>query len=415
MSDHHSVTACRLCNSPKLEQALSLGSTPLANQFTDLPGAKQEVYPLDLLECQQCGHVQLSVVVDPEILFKDYVYVSGTSPVFVEHFRQYAEEAIKQFNLQPDDLVIDIGSNDGTLLKFFKEAGMKVLGVDPAEKIAAAAQASGIETLPDFFDHPLSKRIAEEYGQASLIVANNVFAHIHDLAGVVRGVQRLLKPEGVFVFEVSYLLKVCERTLFDTIYHEHLSYHHVAPLIPFFESHGLRLFQARVVDTHGGSLRCYVGSPERKVTPSIENLCRDEASRGLLVPGKERSINVFERLDNTIRILGDTLTSRLKVLKSQGKKIAGYGAPAKVTTLMHRFGLGSDTIDFIVDDSPLKQGLYTPGKHIPVLPSSAIEERKPDYLLILAWNFADPITEKCQAFKEAGGKFIVPLPKFKEC
>jgi SAM-dependent methyltransferase len=410
-----SVTACRLCGSTKLEQVLGLESTPLANQFVDKQGVEQEIHPLVLLECQVCGHVQLSAIVDPDTLFRDYVYVSGTSPVFVDHFRDYAKQSISRFGLEKDDLVVDIGSNDGTLLGFFKEAGMKVLGVDPATNIARRATESGIETLPEFFNYSLSKRITEERGQASLVVANNVFAHIHDLASVVKGVQRLLKPDGIFVFEVSYLLKVCENTLFDTIYHEHLSYHHVAPLVSFFESAGLRLFQVQMVDTHGGSLRCYVGSRDRRVTPSVDQFCRKEASRGLFVPGRKREVNIFERLNNTIKILGKTLTDRLKLLKSQGKKIAGYGAPAKVTTLMHQFGLDSDTIDFIVDDSPLKQGLFTPGKHIPVLPSSAIEEKKPDYLLILAWNFADPIIEKCKSFQEAGGKFIVPLPRFREC
>lgn len=412
---NRSVTICRLCEATKLEQVLSLEPTPLANQFVRDKGVKQETYPLELLECQTCGHVQLSTVIDPDVLFRDYVYVSGTSPVFVDHFREYAEQSISKFDLKESDLVVDIGSNDGTLLRFFKEAGMKVLGIDPAISIAKQAIDSGIETIPEFFNYSLSKSIVEKYGQASLVVANNVFAHIHDLKDVVRGIQHLLKSDGVFIFEVSYLLKVCERTLFDTIYHEHLSYHHVAPLVSFFESNGLRLFQVQVSNTHGGSLRCYVGSRERRITPSVDMFCKKEASRGLFVPGRRREINIFERLDNTIKILGKTLTGRLKFLKSQNKKIAGYGAPAKVTTLMHQFGLSSDIVDFIVDDSPLKQGLFTPGKHIPVLPSNAIEEQKPDYLLILAWNFADPIIEKCKAFRESGGKIIVPMPKFTEC
>jgi SAM-dependent methyltransferase len=394
---------------------LELEPTPLANEFVKDRKTEQSKFPLELLECQKCGHVQLSTIVDPNILFKDYIYVSGTSPVFVDHFRRYAEQAILKFNLEPDNLIVDIGSNDGTLLGFFKEAGMKVLGIDPAENISKQATEAGIETIPKFFGYTLSKRIVEKHGHASLVVANNVFAHIHDLADVVRGIQHLLKPEGVFVFEVSYLLKVCEGTLFDTIYHEHLSYHHVAPLISFFESLGMKLFQVEVVDTHGGSLRCYVGSQERRITPSVARFCEMEALRGFLVPGRERRINAFNRLDNTIRLLGETLTNRLSTLKSQEVKIAGYGAPAKVTTLTHKFGIGTETLDFIVDDNPLKQGLFTPGNHIPILPSSAIKEKKPGYLLILAWNFADPIMNKCKAFKEAGGKFIIPMPQFKEC
>lgn len=414
MSNPLTIAACRLCESIKLSKVLALKPTPLANEFVNDPQVKQQTYPLELFECQSCGHVQLSTIVDPELLFKNYVYVSGTSPVFIEHFRKYAEWAISLFNLQADDLVLDIGSNDGTLLRFFKDAGMKVLGVDPAKNLAEKATESGIETISEFFSYALAKKIKEERGQAALIVANNVFAHIHDLVDVVRGVQWLLKPDGVFIFEVSYLAEVCKNTLFDTIYHEHLSYHHVAPLVPFFEKHGLKLFRAEAVDTHGGSLRCYVGAPDRRVTPSVDSFCRREAKQGLFVPGRERPYNAFQQLERSIQRLGAALTFKLSDLRVKGAKIAGYGAPAKITTLMHQFDLGSDTLSFIVDDSPLKQGLFTPGKHVPVLSSSVLEKERPDYLLILAWNFADSIMKKCRDFQEAGGKFVVPMPRLRE-
>ncbi|MEE9275732.1 MAG: class I SAM-dependent methyltransferase [bacterium] len=402
---------CRLCEGRRLERVFSLAPTPPANAFVTEAqrGEAQERFPLDLHLCRDCGHLQLLDVLDPGALFENYLYVSGTSPVFVDHFRRYAEEAIARYGLRPGDLVLEIGSNDGTFLRFFQEAGMRTLGVDPAREIAGRASAAGIETIPEFFTPELAARLRAERGEAALVAANNVFAHADDLAGIARGVRGLLAPEGVFVFEVSYLADVYEHLLFDTIYHEHLAYHAVGPLRPFFERNGLALFGAERVDAHGGSLRgaAQLAGGPRAEAPSVGEMIAHEGALGLDRP--ETFHEFAERIDRRREELG----ALLRRLKEEGKMIAGFGAPAKATTLMHHFGLGPEALDFIVDDSPLKQGLYTPGRHIPVLPSSAISERRPDYLLVLAWNFAESIIARHKSFCEAGGRFIVPLPELR--
>ncbi|MEK7245957.1 MAG: class I SAM-dependent methyltransferase, partial [Pseudomonadota bacterium] len=297
-------------------------------------------------------------------------------------------------------------SNDGTLLGFFRACGMKVLGIDPARDIAASARARGIETWTDFFAPALAARIRTERGPAAIVAANNVFAHIDDLAGVAEGIALLLAPDGVFVFEVSYLVDVYEKTLFDTVYHEHLAYHSVAPLVRFFAACGLELFAAERVDSHGGSLRGFAqlqGGP-RAADGSVAALVALEKSLGL---DQAETLAAFGRKIDAVR---DSLRALLLGLKQNGKHIAGFGAPAKATTLMYHFGLGPDLIEFIADDSPLKQGLFTPGLHVPVLAPEAIDLRRPDYLLILAWNFARPIMTKHARFAAEGGRFIVPLP-----
>jgi SAM-dependent methyltransferase len=314
---------------------------------------------------------------------------------------------LDRFKPAPGSLVLDIGSNDGTLLKCFKQAGMAVLGIDPARAIARAASGQGIETLTDFFSLPLAEKIREERGPAAVITANNVFAHADDLIGITEGIRHLLAPDGVFIFEVSYLADVYRDTLFDTIYHEHLAYHTVKPLAGFFARHGLELIAAERIESHGGSLRGIVqhaGGPH-KIAASVAARIAEEERLGL---DKSATLTQFAAdIDGIKR----NLTAVLKDLKAHGKSIAGFGAPAKATTLMYHFGLGPDVIDFIVDDSPLKQGLFTPGHHIPVLPSAALYERNPGYVLILAWNFAGPIMKNHEKFTRAGGHFIVPLPK----
>ncbi len=405
----HQRDNCRLCGRRRLSQVLSLAPTPPANAF--VPAEQREVpqpcFPLDLHFCEDCRHLQLLEVVDPRVLFENYVYVSGTSPAFVAHFEAYARDLMNRFRPPPGSFVLDIGSNDGTLLRFVQQARMRVLGVDPARSIAEAATQAGIETQAAFFTPALAREIRAQHGPAKIITANNVFAHTDDLHGVVEGVRMLLAPDGVFVFEVSYLVDVFEKTLFDTIYHEHLAYHSVKPLIPFFKSQGMELIEALRVSSHGGSLRGMVqlaGGPHpsgRSVAEAVageERLQLDQAA-------------TFRRFGENINQLKADLGRLLKRLKAEGKKIAGFGAPAKATTLMYHFGIDGSVVDFIIDDSPLKQGLYSPGFHIPVLPAAAIEELKPDYLLLLAWNFAESIMKKHQVYLQRGGHFIVPIPK----
>lgn len=401
-----------MCGGDALTKVLALTPTPPANAFVDESGLDEEqpAFPLDVHFCDSCGHVQLLDVVDPELLFGNYVYVSGTSPVFVKHFEECADTVLRKYGSgEGGGLVVDIGSNDGTLLKQFQTRGMTALGVDPARDIAAKASAEGIETLPTFFNAALADEIRTERGAAQVVTANNVFAHADGLGDITDGIRILLAPDGVFVFEVSYLVDVFEKTLFDTIYHEHLAYHSVRPLVAFFAAHGMQLIAAERISSHGGSLRgvAQVAGGPRTVEPSVADLIALEKTLGL---DRADTLNAFGARIDAVK---SELTARLHELKAAGKTIAGFGAPAKATTLMYHFGIGPDIVDFIVDDSPLKQGLYSPGMHIPVLPSSAIYSKKPDAVIILAWNFAEPIMRNHDKYLNQGGTFIVPLPKVK--
>ncbi len=405
----HRRDNCRLCARTALHKVLSLAPIPLANAFVTREELEttQPRFPLDVWLCEGCGHVQLLDVVDSKVLFEHYVYVSGTSPAFVRHFGEYADEVVSRFARAQNGLVVEIGSNDGTLLKFFRDRGRRILGVDPAREIGEATRRQGIPTITGFFTRQLADAIAAEHGHADVVAANNVLAHIDDLDSVIRGVARLLAPSGVLVFEVAYLADLVEKILFDTIYHEHIDYHSVGPLIPFLAKHGLQLVEATRVDTHGGSIRCVAqrAGGQNPVGDSVAKALQLEGRMGLATPETYRTL--ADRIDK----LGLELVSLLRKLTAQGKRIAGFGAPAKATTLMYHFGITPEMIEFIVDDSPLKQGRFSPGMHIPVVPAQAIYERRPDYLLILAWNFAGPIIDKHRAFSQAGGRFIVPLPK----
>ena len=410
---------CRLCDGP-LTQVLELTPTPPANELLEECQASldQDRFPLGLWQCGVCGHVQLPVVVDPERIFRTYPYVSGTSPVFVEHLARYAESVMGRFRMDPGHLVVEVGSNDGTFLRFFQDAGMKVLGVDPARNVAAKAAKAGVETLTEFMDVGITETIIRTRGKASLVVANNVFAHSDDLDGMARAVRRVLHPFGVFVFEVQYLVDLCEKALFDMVYHEHLSYHHVSPLIRFFKELGMSLFDVERVGVHGGSIRCFVDFGDRPVSDRVAWTYTLEDSMGLN-PAVEfpasHGISALLRLGTKIGEAGSILTTRLQEIREAGKRVVGYGAPAKACTLSHHFGLDVSTVQAIVDDNLLKQGRFLPGKGIPIFSPSALDGES-DYLLLLAWNYADDIMKKpvCRAFKERGGRFIIPFPEYRE-
>lgn len=414
---YHIRSDCRLCGCADLQRVLDLPDTPLANEFPKVPGEPQEEFPLYLVACRECHHVQLPVVVDPGRLFRDYVYVSGTSPVFVQHFDRYADEMCEAHSLDKDDLVVEIGSNDGTLLRFFKESGLRVLGIDPAFVIASEATEKGIETWPNFFDDRLADRILATHGPARLVVANNVFAHADDLAWIARHVKRILEPTGAFVFEVSYLVDVLKGTLFDTIYHEHLSFHSVTPLIGFFDRLDMSLVDAHRVDTHGGSIRVTV-RPEKGLPQSIRtaHLLAEERELGL----SANIAGVFACFEDQICQRRRQLRAVIEVVKRTGGRVAAFGAPAKATTLIRTFGI-EDQIDFVVDDSPHKQGRWLPGGKIPVVPMGALDKGAPDEWLrrgpwpqavvILAWNFAESILKKLEPYRMWGGECIVPLPE----
>ncbi|MFH1062522.1 MAG: class I SAM-dependent methyltransferase [Candidatus Omnitrophota bacterium] len=401
---HHKRMDCRLCSSNALERVLELTPTPPANALVSAAEKykEQTVYPLDVYRCVDCGHLQLLDIVDPKILFSDYPYVSSTSHVMVDFLKSQSTSIISRLKLKPGDLVVEFGSNDGTLLRFFKEAGMRVLGVDPAVNVAP--EINDIENIRDFFSAELGKKIREQYGPAKAICAYNVCAHIDDLRGVIEGVRSLLAQDGQFVFEVGYLLDVYRKTLFDTIYHEHLDFHHVESLKRFFFSNELKLLHVEHSDIQGGALVGYVGDSIGLEDITVEEFINREHVEGIHL------VDTFLHWGDMIKQTGEKLMMLLLDLKAKGQSIAAYGATAKATTLMYHFGLNSSVIDYIVDDNPLKQGLFSPGLHIPILSPEVLYQEKPDYVLVLAWNFAEPIIAKHRFYAGDDSRFIIPLP-----
>lgn len=416
--NYKKIKHCRICNTSLKKMVLTFPPTPPANEFVKEP-YEQQKYPLDLLECEKCGHVQLSVVVNPETLFKDYVYVSGTSSSFVNHFKEYAESIVNQFKLEKNKIVLDIGSNDGTLLKAFKEHNLTVVGVDPAEKIAAQANKEGIYTINSFFNLDAVKKIKYKFGKIDIITANNVFAHTEDLNEFVKNVRKLLSKDGVFIFECSYLVDMINNMGWDMCYHEHVSMHAVAPLMALFALNKMKIFKIDRVNTHGGSIRVFVSKEKSShdIMP-LDSFLKEENELGLKISKKIRkqynllknNTDIFKEYSLKINNLGEHMLDFLKEIKSNNKKIVGFGAPAKFCTLSHAFGINKDLIDFVIDDNPLKQGLYTPGNHLKVVSSDYLKNNDIDYVVIFAWNFADSIIKNNSFYK---GKWIVPIPEFK--
>lgn len=400
-------TRCRLCESSNVTLALPIAPTPVADAYIAqaLRTAPQPSFPLDLYLCTDCGHAQLMDVVDPELLFGNYIYSTSNSLGLVEHFRAYAVNVVERFRPYAGSLAVDIGSNDGTLLRFLKAHGLRVLGVDPAKNIASQATASGIPTRAAFFDRSVANSIRAELGAAQLVTANNVFAHADNLFEIACGIADLLSPDGVFVFEVSYIGDIIERFLFDTIYHEHLCYHALAPLIRFLQRCGLELFDVERIANKGGSIRGYaqLSSAGQVVTERLRGMLQEEKRQG------------WTQLDRFRRYAGDIdrakaeLVGILRTLKAEGRVIAGFGASATVTTLLHHLEVGP-WLDFLVDDNPSRHGLFSPGYHLPVRPPSDLLERRVDVVVIAAWQYAEPIMKKHAEFLRSGGQFLIPLP-----
>ncbi len=389
-----------------MHEFLSLGPTPLANSFLkeNQLNSPEAVYPLDVYFCKHCELVQLVDVVPPEILFKNYIYVSGTSNTMRSHFTGLAGEVFGKSKLSVDSLVVDIGSNDGTLLKSFRAFKVKTLGVEPASNLAKLAEDEGIETVNDFFNEKTALEIMQNKGKANAVMATNVFAHIQNLDEFLRGIDILLDDGGVFVIEIPYLLDLLEKMLFDTIYHEHLSYFAVSPLVTLFKRFDMEMFDVKRISVHGGSIRVYVRKSPSSSSESVAKLVQLERHLHL------DSLPTYLSFATEVARIRAKLVRLLKHIKAKRKRIAGYGAPAKGNTLLNYCRLGTDTLDYIVDENPYKQGLYTPGMRIPVFPTKKIGDDRPDYVLLLAWNYSDEILQREQKYRERGGKFILPIP-----
>jgi SAM-dependent methyltransferase len=400
---------CRSCDVPIAHLFADLGSSPLANAYpTEEEIERQEpFYPLRVFVCDRCFLVQLPAAVDPEALFADYAYFSSYSESWLRHARNYVEQVTERFDLGSTSNVLEIASNDGYLLQYFKERGVPVLGIEPARNIAAAAEAAGIPTLVEFFRRETGERLRDSDGAADLLVANNVLAHVPDLNGFVAGVHAALKPGGVATMEFPHLLKLIEHTEFDTIYHEHLSYFSLLAVERVLARADLTLFDVEELPTHGGSLRIYARREE--FDPAIDASVQELRGRELAA-GLDR-VETYTSFDERIRQAKRDLLAFLIEEKRAGKSIVGYGAPAKATTLLNYCGIGRDFIDYVVDRSPHKQGRFLPGTHLPIHDPEEVVQTKPDYLLILPWNLKDEIMGQMDHVREFGCRFVVPIPE----
>ena len=402
------MKTCRACLSNDLQQFLDLGFTPPADRFLrrEQMIEPETHYPLTVNLCRSCGFVQLGQVVSPEVLYRqDYPYESSITRSGQAHWNEFATTVVQRLSLGAQDLVVDIGSNVGVLLGAFKANGTRILGVDPASNIVRIAERNGIETINEFFNETVAAEIRQAKGPASVITGTNVFAHVDDLTGFMRAVSHLLTDNGVFIFEAPYFVNLIKHLEYNTIYHEHLSYLSVRPLIPFFRRFGLEIFDIEQRDIHGGSFRVYVARiGQHPVSQEIERHLEIERTSGV------HDIAVLTEFAKRVESNRQQLLNFLRRLKSDGASIAAVSAPAKGMTLLNYCHLGTETLDFATEKSTLKVGRFTPGTHIPVVGDAELLVRKPDYVLLLAWNFAKEIIANLKDYRAAGGKFIVPIP-----
>lgn len=402
---------CRFCESSSTKLFLQFGEMPLANNFltaNQMNNIEEHMFPLDVFFCEDCGLVQIDHVVPPVDLFKDYIYFSSTSDTIHKHAQYIAQSFKERFSLNDDSFVVEIASNDGCVLNHFKKIQTKTLGVEPAENIAEVAIESGLDTFVDFFNEENARTIQNKYGKADVILARHVFAHVPDIHDFIRGLKLLLKNTGVVAIEAPYLVDFIGKVEFDTIYHEHLSYLSVRTIAKVFEKYDMEVFDLEHFDIHGGSLIYFIGNKDvHNVSPKVEQYTSIEKQK------RFDSIDTYYDFADKVSLVKMELLQLLNDLKNQGKTIVGYGAAAKGNTLLNYCGISTDLIDYIVDKSPHKQNLYTPGTHIPVLNTDKLLEELPDYTLLLAWNFADEILEQQKLYREKGGKFIIPIPHIK--
>jgi SAM-dependent methyltransferase len=403
------VTArCRSCGAANLELILSLGETPLANALLTAEQRSQPEarFPLDLVFCPACALVQITETVPPEQLFSHYLYLSSFSDTMLQSAEEVANRLADRRRLGPTSLVVELASNDGYLLQYYQRRKVPVLGIEPAANVAKVAQERGIPTLVRFFGKEVAGELRDQGKTADVIHANNVLAHVADLNGFVAGIALLLKDSGVAVIEVPHVKALVEHLEFDTIYHEHLCYYSLTALKPLFQRHGLTLVDVERLPIHGGSLRFYAsrtGAPSE----AVRQLLAEEQVAGVAQFGFYRDFG------EKVAGLRERLRNVLASLKGEGKRLAAYGASAKGSTLLNYFGINGDTLDFVVDRSTVKQGFYTPGTHLPILQTQALLERRPDYVLLLSWNFADEILAQQAAYRQQGGRFIIPIPDVK--
>lgn len=405
------VTQCRICESKDLHKFLDLGMHPPSDAFLRKEQLKlsEEKFPLDVYFCKTCGLVQLGFVVPPEKLFrKNYVYVSSISGTMRANWMDLVSDVDKKFGIHKESLIVDIGGNDGTLLGCFHDSGfdVKTLNIDPSD-VAKLKKTPKVDVINEFFSKKIASQAVKRFGKASVITGTNVFAHVNNLDDFMGGVDVLLDDDGVLVLEFPYLLDLIEKTEFDTIYHEHLSYFSVRPLTKLYKKFGMSIVDIKRIPVHGGSIRIFVkrNDSKPKTTTTVQELIDLEEGKGLY------DLGTYEGFAERVSDLKEKLVSLLKKIKSEGKTIAGDTAPAKGNTLLNYCGIDTKFLDFVAEINPIKQGLYTPGTHIPVVSLEKIYKDRPNYLLVLAWNFKDDIMKQQKDFHDNGGKFIIPIPE----
>lgn len=403
---------CRFCGNPLHHTFVDLGMSPLCESFLSQEQLNQmeAFYPLHVRVCDHCFLVQLEAYVSPEHIFTEYAYFSSYADTWLKQCKAYTDQMVERFNLDETSQVVELASNDGYLLQYFVEKQIPCLGVEPATNIAKVAIARGVPTLNEFFGQECARKLVQQGKQADLVAANNVLAHVPDLNDFVAGIKILLKSQGVFTGEIQHLMRLMEANQFDTIYHEHFCYHTFTTLEKIFAAHGMTLFDVEELPTHGGSIRIYARHQDDVSKPisdrAIELKQREEQAGFTTLA---RYTNFDEQVRETKRKLLDFLIKA----RREGKTIVGYGAPGKGNTLLNYCGIRTDFLDYTVDRNPYKHGKYLPGTHIPIYPPSKIHETKPDYVLILPWNFKDEIMEQMSSIRDWGGQFVVPIPEVK--
>ena len=398
---------CRFCLQPLEYTFCDLGLSPLSNAYlkeTQLQH-KEPFYPLHVRVCAHCLLVQLPSLHSPSEIFSEYAYFSSYSSSWLEHCKRYAHEVSTRFNLTDTSQVIELASNDGYLLQYFKEMDIPVLGIEPAHNVAQTALAKGIPTISEFFGRSFAKRLDK---QADLLIGNNVLAHVPDLNDFIGGMELILKPKGVLTMEFPHLLKLIEENQFDTIYHEHFSYFSLFTVQQIFAHHHLEIFDVDLLPTHGGSLRVYVKHAHdysKRVLPSVQNVLNEECKQGL------DQLSTYLNFRKNAEQVKTDLLNFFNQVRRENKKIAAYGAPAKGNTLLNYCGLSSKSLPFTVDRNTYKQGKFLPGTHIPIFSPAKILETRPDYLLILPWNLKNEIMQESHYIRSWGAKFVIPIPK----